>query len=69
MQKIRRMRTTGEAKVKKDVLASGAKPKPEGRARERGRRRHANTSEIANRVWKPRVVVRLRALDAQPVHE
>jgi len=26
----------GEAKAKKDVLASGAKPRPEGRVRERG---------------------------------
>jgi hypothetical protein len=32
------MSETGKAKAKKDVLASGAKPKPEGRVRERGRR-------------------------------
>ena len=32
------MSATGEAKVKEDALASGAKPRPEGRVRERGRR-------------------------------
>ena len=30
------MSETGEAKAKKDALASGAKPRPEGRDRERG---------------------------------
>jgi hypothetical protein len=30
------MSETGEAKAKKDALASGAKPSPEGRVRERG---------------------------------
>jgi hypothetical protein len=32
------MSTPGEAKAKEDVLASGAKPRPEGRVRDRGRR-------------------------------
>ena len=30
------MRAPGEAKAKKDALVSGAKPRPEGRVRERG---------------------------------
>jgi hypothetical protein len=30
------MSATGEAKVKEDALASRAKPRPEGRVRERG---------------------------------
>ena len=36
------MSATGEAKVKEDALTSGAKPRPEGRVRERGRRPTGN---------------------------
>ena len=43
------MSETGEAKAKKDALASGAKPRPEGRGRERGWRPSCEGCGIAAR--------------------
>jgi hypothetical protein len=39
------MRAAGEAQAKKDALASGAKPRPEGRVREQGWRPTNECSE------------------------
>jgi hypothetical protein len=41
------MSAAGEAKAKEDTLASGAKPRPEGRVRERGWRPTYERYEIS----------------------
>ena len=63
------MNEWGEAKAKKDVLASGAKPKPEGRVRERGRRPTRGGGGIRRpRAEAARRRVITQAADASPRH-
>jgi hypothetical protein len=58
------MSATGEAKAKKDALASGAKPRPEGRVRERGWR---PTLELAHAEWVAEAARRRAIAGGRPV--